>query len=130
MAELDLTACYPAEAGLKRVVRTLWLSEKNLVVLADRVRGASIETIAYHWHGHPDAAWWVEDDMARLYAPDLTLWIGSPQARITDENVDRLPGIQGPPHAQCERRSVRAIRLVDFCDRRYATVRVTSRKGT
>ncbi len=95
MAELDLTACYPAEAGLKRVVRTLWLSEKNLVVLADRVRGAAVESIAYHWHGHPDAAWWVEGDMARLYAPDLTIWIGSPQARITDRNVDRLPGSRG-----------------------------------
>ena len=95
MAELDLTDGYPAALALKRVVRTLWLSEKNLVVLADRVRGAAVETIAYHWHGNPDAAWWVEDDMVRLYAPDLTLWIGSPQARITDKNVDRLPGSRG-----------------------------------
>jgi hypothetical protein len=95
MAELDLTACYPAGLALKRVVRTLWLSQKDLVVLADRVRGASVQTITYHWHGHPDAAWWVQDDMARIYAPDLMLWIGSPQARITDRNVDRLPGSRG-----------------------------------
>ena len=95
MAELDLTACYPAGLALKRVVRTLWLSQKDLVVLADRVRGVSVETITYHWHGHPDAAWWVQDDMARIYAPDLMLWIGSPQARITDRNVDRLPGSRG-----------------------------------
>lgn len=95
MAELDLTACYPAALALKRVVRTLWLSERDLVVVADRVRGASIESIDYHWHGHPDAAWWVQDNTARVYAPDLTLWIGSPQVRITDENVDRLPGSRG-----------------------------------
>lgn len=94
-AELDLTAGYPSALALKRVVRTLWLSDKNLVVLADRVRGASVESIAYHWHGRPDAAWWVEGDMARIYAPDLTLWLGSPHARITDGNVDRLPGSRG-----------------------------------
>ena len=95
MAELDLTPCYPAALALERVVRTLWLSERDLVVLADRVRGATVESISYHWHGHPDAAWWVQDNMARIYAPDLTLWVGSPQARITDRNVDRLPGSRG-----------------------------------
>ncbi|MDE2998939.1 MAG: heparinase II/III family protein [Gemmatimonadota bacterium] len=95
MAELDLTACYPGALALDRAVRTLWLSGRDLVVLADRVRGASIESIDYHWHGHPDAAWWVQDNTARVYAPDLTLWIGSPHARITDENVDRLPGSRG-----------------------------------
>lgn len=95
MAELDLTDCYPAELALERVVRTLWLSERDLVVLADRVQGASVESVAYYWHGHPDAAWWVQDNMARVYAPDLTFWIGSPQARIADEDVDRLPGSRG-----------------------------------
>ena len=94
-AELDLTDCYPAELTLDRVVRTLWLSDRDLVVAADRVRGASVESVTYHWHGHPDAAWWVQDNMARIYAPDLTFWIGSPQARITDGNVDRLPGSRG-----------------------------------
>ena len=94
-AELDLTDGYPAALALKRVVRTLWLSDRDLVVLADRVRGASVESVTYHWHGHPDAAWWVADDTARVYAPDLTLWIRSPQARITDEDVDRLPGSRG-----------------------------------
>ncbi|MDE2890247.1 MAG: heparinase II/III family protein [Gemmatimonadota bacterium] len=95
MAELDLTDGYPAGLAMKRVARTLWLSDRDLVVVADQVRGGSVEAITYCWHGHPDAAWWVQDNMARVYAPDLTLWIGSPQARITDQDVDRLPGSRG-----------------------------------
>lgn len=95
MAKLDLTAGFPDGLALKRVVRTLWLSERDLVVLADRVQGGSVETIDYYWHGHPDSAWWVQDNMARICTPELTLWIGSPNARISDEHVDRLPGSRG-----------------------------------
>ncbi|MDA0711826.1 MAG: heparinase II/III family protein [bacterium] len=92
---VDLTACYPESLALKRVARTVWAKDKNLVVVLDEVSGETLESVNYHWHGHPDAAWWVADNWARIYFADVTLWVTSPQAELSDADIDRLPGSRG-----------------------------------
>ncbi|MBI3831484.1 MAG: heparinase II/III family protein [Planctomycetes bacterium] len=100
-AELDLTACYPPELKLEAVKRAVWLVDKRIAIVADRVRGEGgkpAEALDYYWHGHAAAAWWVQDRWARVYhpeAPDAAVWVASPQARIQEEGVDRLPGSRG-----------------------------------
>jgi hypothetical protein len=93
--ELDITQCYSEELKLKSVRRALWLAKKNTIVICDQVKGNSIKEIKYHWHGHPDAAWWVGGGWARIHLNGKTLWITSPQAVISDSKVDRLKGSRG-----------------------------------
>jgi len=92
-AEIDLTDAYEVE-GLSSVARTVWLSGRDCVVVADRVGGA-VEELAYSWHGDPDAAWWVADGVARVYLPEATLWISCPGTDLREADVDRLPGSRG-----------------------------------
>lgn len=106
-AEMDLTACYPETMNLTAVTRTVYLSGKDLVVVADRVAGQTVESIAYHWHGHPDAAWWVADNWARICLDDVTLRMTSPQTILTSANVDRIPGSRGQL-TLCARADVRS----------------------
>lgn len=92
---IDVTQCYSPDLAMQSVVRTVWLADNRLVVVADQFSGQKVETIAYHWHGHPEASWWVRDGWALLAAQPDTLWLTSPQARISDKDIDRLPGSRG-----------------------------------
>lgn len=92
---IDLTKCYPAKAGAASVVRTVWLSEKERVVVADRVQGKAVKEVTYHWHGHPDAAWWAEDGWALIHLDGVDVWFTSPQAKIDGTQIRRLPGSNG-----------------------------------
>ena len=94
-ATAEMTACYPETLDLTTVARAVWLAGRDLVVVADRVTGQNITRVEYFWHGHPDAGWWVADNWARIYFPDVTLWFSSPQAQVSDAQVDRLPGSRG-----------------------------------
>ena len=93
--DVDLTACYAGELALDAVKRTVWLRGNDLVVVADHIVGQKVDRLNYYWHGHPDAAWWVADGWAQVYFPDVTLWVSSPQAELSDAQVDRLPGSRG-----------------------------------
>ena len=75
--------------------RTVWLTGSNLILVADQITGTGIEQIDYHWHGHPTAAWWVEENVARLVFSDTTLWLTSPSATLSARNLDRLSGSRG-----------------------------------
>ena len=97
-AKLDLTACYPQILRIDLAVRTVWLWGQRFVVVADEVQGAMVLTQAYHWHGHGEAAWWVQDGWASLCLPgagNQPLWITSPQAALSGACIDRLPGSRG-----------------------------------
>jgi hypothetical protein len=94
-AVIDLTACYPEEAGVSEAVRRARLEKGGRAVISDTVAGASVERIEYHWHGHPDAAWWVEDNRALICLPEGELWFMSPQAAFAYADVHRLPGSRG-----------------------------------
>jgi hypothetical protein len=93
-AELDMTACYPKELRLSRVTRTIWLAGRDLVVVADRIEGAT-KHIRYHWHGHPDAAWWWEDGAALIALDDSLLRIRTPAKQIDEHTTQRLRGSRG-----------------------------------
>jgi hypothetical protein len=95
IAEIDITQCYPQELNLKNVSRKVLLMENQLVVVEDTITGENIEEISYFWHGHPDAAWWIEDNWARLYLDGKTLWIHSPQANLEENQLQRLRGSRG-----------------------------------
>jgi hypothetical protein len=92
----DLTACYAPAAGARSAVRSVWLAGRSAVVVHDRVLRERRGTLAWHWHGHPEAAWWIEDGVATLSCPgQRPLRISSPQVRLHEGMLDRLPGSRG-----------------------------------
>ena len=93
--DVELGSCYPEEAGVESVVRSVWLAGQDLVVVADRVRAKATQTVAYHWHGHPSAAWWAQANWAMIHFPDVRLWITSPQCELSGADIQRLPGSRG-----------------------------------
>jgi len=92
---IDLTTCYPAEAALKTLVRHVWLSGKNLVVVADHVEATKPPQATYHWHADPAAAWWFEAGWALIALRDAQLWFTSNQGRLSGADLERLPGSRG-----------------------------------
>ena len=92
---IDLTACYPAGASLKTLVRHVWLSGRNLVVVADQVEAAKSPQATYHWHADPAAAWWFEDGWALITRGDARLWLTCSQGRLSGADLHRLPGSRG-----------------------------------
>jgi hypothetical protein len=98
-AQLDLTACYAPDTGVSALTRSVWLCGKEHVVVCDQIECIMSSNIRYNWHGHPDAAWQVQDGSAYLYAADENnstgLWISSSHLSIDFENVVRLPGSRG-----------------------------------
>lgn len=98
---IDLTACYPPAVPLTELVRHVWLSGKNLVVVADQLEGKQPLQATYHWHGHPACAWWVEANWALLTLDGVQLWLTSPQAQLSGANLQRLPGSRGQLSLVC-----------------------------
>jgi hypothetical protein len=97
---IDLTACYPSAVPL-RLVRHVWLSGKNLVVVADQLEGKQPLQATYHWHGHPAGAWWLESNWALLTLDGVQLWVTCPQAQLSGANLQRLPGSRGQLSLVC-----------------------------
>lgn len=100
-AAIDLTDCYPSSLPLTRLVRHVWLSDKNLVVVADQLEGRQPLQATYHWHGHSDCAWWIEDNGALLTLDGVQLWLTCPQAQLSGTNLHRLPGSRGQLSLVC-----------------------------
>jgi hypothetical protein len=92
---IDLADCYPAALGLKTAIRHVWLADKNLCVVADQLSAGAGLKVAYHWHGHRDGAWWVDDGWALLALADRQLWITCPQHKLGGAHLQRLPGSRG-----------------------------------
>jgi len=91
---LDLTACYPRECGATRVTRTVWLLGRDRVVAADRIDG-EVADVRWHWHAHPDAAWWWSGGVAELVLGDATMRLACPGITLGAEMVERLRGSRG-----------------------------------
>jgi len=93
---LDLTHCYPEAAGAKSIVRNVWLSNRDLVIVADQIEATANDTLQYHWHGDPEASWWCQDDgWALIHTDAADLWLTSPQFAISGANIVRLPASRG-----------------------------------
>lgn len=95
LIDADLTDCYPPELALSKITRTVALIKGRAVMVADRIETETPQPITYHWHGHPDASWWVEDGWARVYLPPTTLWLTCPQANLQETDLHRLCGSRG-----------------------------------
>jgi len=93
----DLTACYPASAGVRAASRSVWLLGAGTVALCDRIAVDAWRSLAYHWHGHAEAAWWLADGVAQLHLVDPTasVHISSPNVHLGEAMLDRLPGSRG-----------------------------------
>jgi len=76
-------------------VRHVWLSGKNVVVVADQVEAAKSPRATYHWHAAPAAAWWFEAGWALVALPDARLWLTCSQGRLSGADLQRLPGSRG-----------------------------------
>ncbi|MBK5938037.1 heparinase II/III domain-containing protein [Halochromatium roseum] len=63
-ALVDLTACYPPEAGVTQVWRAVWLIGRTQLLVCDQVQGATPVPVAYHWHGHPELYWCIQQGEA------------------------------------------------------------------
>jgi hypothetical protein len=98
---VDLAACYPPSASLTTLVRHVWLSGKNLVVVADQIEAKKPLQAAYPWHGHPACAWWIEAGWVRLTLDGMQLQFTCPQAQISGANLQRLPGSRGQLSLVC-----------------------------
>jgi hypothetical protein len=92
---VELTACYPRAAAIDRCVRHIWLSGRDLVVVADQIEARRPPQLKYHWHGHRAAAWWFEENWAMLLVESAALWFASPHLRLNGGNLHRLPGSRG-----------------------------------
>jgi len=95
-AAIELTGCYANKSSVSYAARTVWLWQKAVVVVADEVRLPSPGTLRYHWHGHGDAAWWIEDGWARLVLQNKVLWFRASVPCVSPEGLVRLPGSRGP----------------------------------
>jgi hypothetical protein len=100
--KVDISRCYPAEAGVRSIARTVWLQNRELVVVADEIETANTAAIAYHWHGHPESAWWAQDKWMLLHLPDADLWFTSPQAPLSQKQIFRHAGSRGQLTATAE----------------------------
>ena len=63
-ALVDLTACYPPEAGVTQVWRAVWLIGRAHLLVCDQVQGAAPLPVTYHWHGHPELYWCIQQGEA------------------------------------------------------------------
>jgi hypothetical protein len=92
---IDLTACYGPSSPLKTLQRQVWLSGNNLVVVADRIETPTAPRATYHWHGHPDGAWWFDSKWAMIALDGTQLWFTCSQADLSGAALQRLPGSRG-----------------------------------
>jgi hypothetical protein len=94
-AVFDLSGCYGVEGDVMRTV-TLSTSETSpMVLVEDRIGIPIQDSLEYYWHGHPEAAWWVQDGWAMLTLNGTTLWFTSPQFVIDGTSIQRLRGSRG-----------------------------------
>ncbi len=96
-AVVDLTACYPAEAGAESVIRTVWRMGRALVVVCDTVVTQPEAQVDYHWHGDADAYWGEEGGAVCLTLENTTrtLWVQSGQQALGLAQQHRLRGSRG-----------------------------------
>ncbi len=99
---VDLAACYPPSVPLTSLVRHVWLAGQRLAVVADQMEGKEPLQATYHWHGHPDCAWWLEDNWAGLTLGGAQLWFTCAQGKLNGANLQRLAGSRGQLSLVCQ----------------------------
>ena len=117
-------ACYPQEAGVRRLVRNVWVAGRDPVVVGDVVEGSGVEPLGYSWHGHPEAAWWCEAGWALVHLGKTDLWFTAPQAQLTQAQIVRPPGSRGQLTLATEMKGLNVVWWVFGIGARPPEVRV------
>ena len=97
-AAFDLAGCYAAVDAACAMTRSVTLAIQETcqaVLIEDQIGMPINQSLEYYWHGHPEAAWWVEDGWAMLALNGKTLWFTSPQFVFDGSAVERLRGSRG-----------------------------------
>lgn len=94
-ATIDLAACYPAPLNSRTISRHLWRAGNRCVLVADQLDLESPARVVYHWHGHPEAAWWSDSGQLLLSVDNADLWFASPGKPLELAAVSRLAGSRG-----------------------------------
>jgi hypothetical protein len=93
---LNITGSYDRSAGVRRVVRQIWLTGDSLVVVADLVEfSGKPQPVNYHWHANPEAALWLEDGSCLVSVDNMRLWVTCADNPLDEDQVRRLPGTRG-----------------------------------
>jgi len=94
-AAVEITGGYDPALDLSRVVRNVWLLDKDLVVIADRIAGGGARSCGYCWHADPGAALWVEGGAGLIRLESTNLWVQCPNKPLNGSEIKRLPGTRG-----------------------------------
>ena len=97
-AQLDLTPAYPSDAETGGVTRSLWLLDRDIIVVCDRFDMSNLKNVSYTWHGNRRCGWWIGEDRASLClseAVDPLLHIACLQTPFRAHQVSRLRGSRG-----------------------------------
>jgi hypothetical protein len=94
-AAIDLRECYDPGLGVRQAVRHLWLLGRRAAVVADVFDVPGAGALQWHWHGHPDAAWWCDEDRALIQRDDRMLWVQCPGCPFQQNMIDRPSGSRG-----------------------------------
>lgn len=85
--------CYEVP-GLERADRLVCLHDRRIEI-TDRIIANAMPELIWHWHGHPDAAWWVENGQAALQIGNTIMWLACVGHPIEETMIDRLRGSRG-----------------------------------
>lgn len=91
---IDMTAGYPP-GTVTSARRHVWLIDRTTVLVADDIDLDEAGTLEWHWHGHPDVAWCVQEGRACLYVDGESLWLISPDTALDETGLERLRGSRG-----------------------------------
>ena len=94
-AAFDLAGCYAGSPAMTRSMTLATQGTPQAVLIEDHIGIPINESLEYYWHGHPEAAWWVQDGWAMLALQGKTLWFTSPQFAFDGSAVRRLRGSRG-----------------------------------
>lgn len=95
---LDLTACYEPQSGVRKLERTVWmLPTGSHVVICDVVDTVAPAQLTWHWHGHSELYWALNQTGVSLVDGEMgdVLHVTSPQLITTAASIQRLPGSRG-----------------------------------
>jgi hypothetical protein len=95
LTRIDLTRCYDPALNLRHVMRQIWMLGRSCVVVADDVQADAPVAMSYCWHGHPDAAWWVDAGRAIIQVDQHCLTVAAAGLDIDETWIDRQSGSRG-----------------------------------
>jgi len=92
---LDISGGYPEAADVAGVVRRVWMAGRDLVLVADEVRGSPESELGYTWHAPALAAVWAEKGAGLIYLDGSRFWLQNSTGPIERKSIQRIRGSRG-----------------------------------